>query len=219
MTRKSVGIHIQCRLGSTRLPGKVLFPLGDRRLLEWVVYRCDKSSEADSVRLTVGDRPENEAILEWARRNEVKFDVGPEENLLERHHRIADRYDTDIVVRVTGDCPLVPSAEIDRVIKEHGKNDAMYSTNAVKSMPKGFAVDVIDIRALKKLKERGEEHPVSRMRRNPKEWSVFFTPNEKFSQFCELDVSVDTADDYWRMIDSIKSAGDSPTRICEYLLE
>ncbi|WP_259073087.1 cytidylyltransferase domain-containing protein [Salinibacter ruber] len=219
MARKSVGIHIQCRLGSTRLPGKVLFPLGDRRLLEWVVYRCQKSSEADSVRLTVGDRPENDAILEWARRNEVEYDVGPEDNLLERHHRIAARHDTDVVVRVTGDCPLVPSSEIDRVIKEHRKNDALYSANAGESMPRGFAVDVIDIEMLSKLKELGEEHPVARLRRNPKEWPVFFTPNEKFSQFSELDVSVDTPDDYWRMIDSMKSVGGDPTRICECLLD
>ncbi len=201
------------------MPGKVLFPLGDRRLLQWVVYRSQKSSEADLVRLTVGDRPENEAILEWARRNEVDFGVGPEDNLLERHHRIAVRYDTDIIVRITGDCPLVPPSEIDRVIREHRKNDALYSTNTGESMPRGFAVDVIDTEALKKLKELGEEHPVSRMRRNPKEWPVCFTPNKKFSRFSELDVSVDEPDDYWCIIDAMKSVGGDPIRICEYLLD
>ena len=219
MARKLVGIHIQCRLGSTRLPGKVLFPLGDRRLLQWVVYRSQKSSEADLVRLTVGDCPENEAILEWARRNKVDFGVGPEDNLLERHHRIAVRYDTDIIVRITGDCPLVPPSEIDRVVGEHRKNDALYSTNACESMPRGFAVDVIDIEALKKLKELGEEHPVSRMRRNPKEWAVYFTPNKKFSRFSELDVSIDTPDDYWCIIDAMRSVGQDPIRICEHLVD
>jgi len=218
MTRRSIGIHIQCRLGSSRLPGKVLLPLGGRRLLGWVVHRCQGSEEADALQLAVGNRPENEAIVEWAKRNEVSFVQGSEENLLERHLSIADQHGADTIVRITGDCPFVPSSEIDQVIQAHRSNEAGYTTNAVEDMPTGFAVDVIDVQVLRELSELGDTHPVARLRDNPDKWHVAFTSDERWSAFAALDVSIDTPADYWRMEDAVSAVRSNPAEVCEWVL-
>lgn len=76
---------IQGRLGSTRLPGKVLYHLGNRRVLQWVVDRTVDSSAIDRTVVAVGDQPENEALQEYCRRNEIRYLTGPETNLLARH--------------------------------------------------------------------------------------------------------------------------------------
>jgi len=142
-------VHIQARLSSTRLPGKVLYPLGTRRVLGWVIERARRAERPTSTILTVGDRPENDAIREWCERNQVIFDTAPEDDLLERHYQAALTADSDPVVRVTGDCPFVPPSEIDRVIAEHEGNDARYTTNLTEEMPMGTAVDAIDRDILK----------------------------------------------------------------------
>jgi spore coat polysaccharide biosynthesis protein SpsF len=73
---------IQARLGSTRLPGKVLFHLGDRRVLQWCIDRTTAAEAVDETIVTTGNRPENDAIKRYCERADTAYSVGPEENLL-----------------------------------------------------------------------------------------------------------------------------------------
>jgi len=212
-------VQIQARLGSTRLPGKVLYPLGSRRVIGWVVERARRADAPTDVVLTTGDRPENDAIREWCDREDVAFGVGPEEDLLERHLRAAHGADSDPVVRVTGDCPFVPSSEIDRVIREHGRNDARYTTNHTDRMPTGTAVDAVDREVFEELSERGDSHPVRRLRENPEEWDAVFAPNDRWTEFADAHVAVDTPDDYWRLLDAVEAAGDDPVAVAGWVAE
>lgn len=212
-------VQIQARLGSTRLPGKVLYPLGSRRVLGWVVERARRAEKAGDIILTVGDRPENHAIREWCERNEVGFDTGPEDDLLDRHYQAALTADSDPVVRVTGDCPFVPPSEIDRVIEEHEQNDARYTTNLTDGMPIGTAVDAIDKDVLEELRELGDSHPVRRLRENPEEWDVVVTPNEQWTAVGEAHTAVDTPADYWRLSDAIEAVGDDPRAVTDWVAE
>lgn len=116
-------VSIQARLGSTRLPGKVLFHLGDRRLLQWVFDRAVTATTTDEVVAAIGDESENAAIQTYCNRSDIDYTVGPENDLLTRHLVIADRTDCDVLVRITADCPFVPSEEIDRVVNHHLSND------------------------------------------------------------------------------------------------
>ena len=212
-------VQLQARLGSTRLPGKVLYPLGSRRVLGWVVERARRAERAGDLILTVGDRPENDTIREWCNRNKVAFDTGPEDDLLQRHYQAAETADSDPVVRVTGDCPFVPPSEIDRVIAEHEGNDARYTTNLTEEMPIGTAVDVIDRAVLEELRELGDSHPVRRLRENPEEWAVAVTPNEQWTALGEAHTAVDTPADYWRLSDAIEAVGEEPHAVTEWVAE
>lgn len=215
----STTVQIQARLGSTRLPGKVLYPIGSRHVLGWVIKRARRAERADNLVLTVGGRTENDAIREWCERNKVTFSTGPEDDLLERHYQAALAANSDPVVRVTGDCPFVPPSEIDRVIDEHEQNNSRYTTNVTDEMPIGTAVDVIDRDVLEELRELGDSHPVRRLRENPEEWAVTATPNDQWTAVGEAHTAVDTPADYWRLSDAIEAVGTEPRAVTDWVAE
>lgn len=212
-------VQIQARLGSTRLPGKVLYQLGSKRILDWVVDRSRSAEKPTDEILTVGDRPENDAIREWCDRNGTNYNTGPEDNLLERHFQAAEAADNDPIARVTGDCPFVPPTEIDRLIREHEQNEARYTTNFDDEMPIGTAVDVIDKKVLKELRELGDTHPVRRLRNNPEEWDIVVSPNEEWMTFSDAHIAVDTPEDYWLLSDAVEAVGDQPRAVAEWVAE
>jgi spore coat polysaccharide biosynthesis protein SpsF len=213
----NITLQIQARLGSTRLPGKVLYPLGPRRVLGWVAERMRCVEKSAQIIFTVGDRPENKAICEWCDRNRVTYSIGSEDDLLERHYQAAEMNNSDTVVRITGDCPFIPPSEIDRVIQEHNKNDAEYTTNFSEKMPVGTAVDAIDIKTLSKLREQGDSHPVRRLRNNPKKWNTVITPNEQWTAFSDVHMAVDTPEDYWSLSDAVNEVGSEPRAVAKWL--
>jgi len=212
-------VQIQARLGSTRLPGKVLYHLGPRRVIDWVVERCDRARLRDHTVLSIGDRPENDAVHEWCSRTDVDCHSGPEGNLLLRHLRTAERFDSDPVIRITGDCPFVPPSEIDRVVSEHEHNDARYTTNVTEGMPTGTAVDVIDRDVLVELHERGATHPVRRLRDAPDEWGAAFTSASPWVNFSDAHTAVDTPTDYWTLVDAVTAVGGDPLDVTEWVAE
>ena len=210
---------IQARLDSTRLPGKVLYQLGDRRLLQWAVDRATAAEGVDKTVVTTGDRPENNAITEFCDRGGIEHTVGPEEDLLSRHLDVAIETDCDLLVRITADCPFVPPTEIDRIIERHLSNSARYTTNGVNEMPIGTGVDVINKQVLEELKDLGETHPVRRLRKHPEEWNTAISPNEEWIEFNDAHVAVDTPEDYWMLSDGIEAVGDQPRAVVEWASE
>lgn len=212
-------VQIQARLGSTRLPGKVLYPLGEQRILEKVIDRANTAIEPDEIIVTVGDQPENDAIVEWCRRNNINFYVGSEEDLLSRHLGAAKSIDSDPIIRITGDCPFIPPSEIDRVIREYKQKSVDYTTNFSEEMPTGTAVDVIEKNTLLQLNKIGDTHPVQRLRDNPEKWDVVFSPNDSWIKFKDTHIAVDTPEDYWTLSDAIKTVGDDPRAVAEWVAE
>lgn len=210
-------VQIQVRLGSTRLPGKVLYSLAGRRIVRRVLDRARAADEPDAAVLAVGDRPENDAITEWCDRSDVAYHTGPEDDLLARHLATAEAFDSAPVVRVTGDCPFVPPTEIDRIVREHADNDARYTTNVTDEMPIGTAVDAIDRDLLAELRDRGDSHPVRRLREHPDEWATAFSPASSWTRFDDAHTAVDTPADYWTLTDAVAAVGEGPRAVTEWV--
>jgi len=212
-------VQVQARLGSTRLPGKVLYSLGRRRVVERVRERAASAETTGGVVFTIGDRPENDALREWCERNGLSHITAPEDDLLERHLRAAEATDTNPVVRVTGDCPFVPPSEIDRLVREHEDNSARYTTNVTEGMPVGVGADVIDRDVLEELRDLGDDHPVRRLREAPEQWDVAFSPDERWTQFADAHVAVDTPEDYWTLTDALSAVGDDPFEVVRWVAQ
>lgn len=210
---------VQARLGSTRLPGKVLFHLGDKRLLQWTYDQTVSAKTIDASVVSIGDEPENEAVTEYCERTETNYIVGPEDDLLARHFDVAEKTGCDLLVRVTADCPFVPSTEIDRVVRAHAENDAQYTTNITDDMPIGTAVDVVDVELLRELREVGETHPVKLAREKPDEWGVVWDVDDSWGSVADAHMAVDTPKDYWSLVDALDAVGDSPREIAEWLTQ
>lgn len=212
-----VAASIQARLGSKRLPGKVLFPLGDRRILRWSIDRSQDAETIDETVVAIGDRPENDAIEGYCDRTDIDYIVGPEDDLLERHLGVVEETACDLLVRITADCPFVPSAEIDRVVEEHLSNDTRYTTNVTENMPIGIGVDVIDPSLLREFRSLGETHPVKLARAKPTDWGTVWSDDRIWDSLSDAHLAVDTPTDYWSIVDALEAVGDDSRAVAEWL--
>ena len=106
MTDKVVVI-VQARLGSTRLPGKILMPLNGYSVLEHVLARCEKICGKDNVICAGVDTPKEKPVRELVESLGYKFFAGSEADVLSRYYHAAKAEKADWVVRVTSDCPLL----------------------------------------------------------------------------------------------------------------
>ena len=97
---------IQARMGSTRLPGKVLKPIAGKPLLWHIVHRLKACRLLEDIAVATTMNPADEAIVEWCNAEGVTVVRGPEDDVLARYARAAEKLDADIIVRVSSDAPV-----------------------------------------------------------------------------------------------------------------
>jgi spore coat polysaccharide biosynthesis protein SpsF len=152
-TRPRVVAAITARMGSDRLPGKVMMDLAGRPVTAHMVERLRHVEEIDAVWLATSVEPNNEPLIELAHRLGIEVYAGSEEDVLERHVVIAERSGADHVLRVTADCPLFDIPLASRLVAHHRATDADFTyVPAVLSV--GILVEVISRRALHLVHER-----------------------------------------------------------------
>ena len=108
---------IQARMGSTRLPGKVLMDLGGKPVLGWVYRACAHAPGVDEVWIATSTQPADDAISEWCRKNGIRSWRGSETDVLGRFAGTVAACDADIVLRLTGDCPFLDPQVIGGVVR------------------------------------------------------------------------------------------------------
>jgi len=107
---------VQARLGSQRLPGKVLAPVAGRRVLDWQLTRMRASRLAGTIIVAIPVGQRDDTLANHCAALGFACFRGHEDDVLDRHYRAACEYDADVVVKVPSDCPLIDPAVIDRVI-------------------------------------------------------------------------------------------------------
>ncbi|MBU1199382.1 MAG: glycosyltransferase family protein [Nanoarchaeota archaeon] len=117
---------IQARMGSTRLPGKVLMPLLEKPMLSYIVERLKKAELVDEIVVATSERPENDKIREFCKKNSISCFSGSEDNVLDRFYKAAKENHADIVIRVTGDCPLIDPQLVGKLVKFFLENEYEY---------------------------------------------------------------------------------------------
>jgi len=152
--RRTVAI-IQARLGSTRLPGKVLMEgVSGRSLLELMLERVRACRTLDAVVVAAPDLPADDAVAAQAQRGGAQVFRGSEADVLSRYVGAAAAFQAELVVRLTSDCPLMDPAVVDlhvaRMI-EHWQ-DADFVTNMVQqTYPLGLAVEAMPADTLRRM--------------------------------------------------------------------
>jgi len=134
---------IQARMGSTRLPGKVLMNIEGRPMLWHVINRLKYSKKLKSIILAIPDTKENDILEKFAKENKVKYFKGSEEDILSRYYLAAKQFKVDIIVRITSDCPLIDPKIVDRTIEKHLETGADYTS-------RGLDTEVFDFEVLKR---------------------------------------------------------------------
>ncbi|MBS0275759.1 MAG: NTP transferase domain-containing protein [Proteobacteria bacterium] len=153
---------IQARMGSTRLPGKVLKPIAGKPLLWHVVHRLQRSSLIERIVVATSDNPRDDAIVEWARENDVAVVRGPEDNVLARFARAAELLDADVIVRVNSDAPFLDAGFIDHLIGALLEQDGDYVLLEEGAETAHQGVDPFTRRALDKLMMDAANDPAAR---------------------------------------------------------
>lgn len=166
---------IQGRLGSTRLPGKVLMPLGGQPMIAQIVRRLKTASELDEVIIATADNAANRPLVDFAREAGLPVFAGEEEDLTDRFLKAGQEYGADALLRVTADCPFADPALADQLAaayKQQAGEIDFLANNRPASYPHGLDMEIISMTALERL-WREETDPFKR------EW---FTLN-----FCDLE--------------------------------
>ncbi|HXM00813.1 MAG TPA: NTP transferase domain-containing protein [Rhizomicrobium sp.] len=153
---------IQARMGSTRLPGKVLKPIAGKPLLWHIVHRLKRSQFIEEIAVATSTNPRDDAIVEWGRENGVIVVRGPEDDVLARFARAAELLDADIIVRVSSDAPFVDAGFIDHLLTSLMEQDADYVLLEDGAVTGHEGVDPFTRRALDRLMMDANEDSVAR---------------------------------------------------------
>ena len=108
---------VQARMGSTRLPGKVLLDLAGEPMLVRDVNRVHRAQTLDEIVVATTVKPADDAIVDLCTECGWPCFRGSEEDVLDRYYRAAIEHQADVVVRITSDCPLTEPEIVDRVVK------------------------------------------------------------------------------------------------------
>ncbi|HHV73352.1 MAG TPA: NTP transferase domain-containing protein [Thermoanaerobacterium sp.] len=173
---------IQARMGSTRLPGKVMKIIMGKPIIEHVVNRVKASKEIDDIIIATTTNKEDDIIIEKAKKLNVKYFRGSENDVLSRYYHAAKENNADIVIRITSDCPLIDPKIIDKIIRtfiETSKKEKIdYLSNTIeRTYPRGLDVEVFNFETLEKVfkeadKSYQREHVTPYIYENPEIFKI-----------------------------------------------
>ena len=201
---------IQARMGSTRLPGKVMMDINNKPLLHYVINQVSNSTKIDKLIIATTTKNQDDQVVSYANSEGIEIFRGNEQDVLDRYYQCAKMYGADIIVRITSDCPLIDPKLIDKCVVEFTNNKFDYFSNIHKKQnekwiyhlsgfPLGFAVEVFTFNALgkawknaKKLSER--EHVTLYVLNNPQFFKIGNLENP--NDYSDMRLAVDHKVDY-----------------------
>jgi glutamate-1-semialdehyde 2,1-aminomutase len=156
---KTVAI-VQARMGSSRFPNKVMADLGGRPMIDLVLERLSRAKNLDEVVLATSSDPRNKPLVEHVRGLGYATYAGSENDVLDRYYQAAKEAGADIVVRVTGDCPLIDPGIVDEVVAARREGGVDYVSNVdPPSYPDGLDVEVFSFAALERAAHEARATP------------------------------------------------------------
>jgi spore coat polysaccharide biosynthesis protein SpsF len=193
-----VGI-IQARMGSTRLPGKVLRPLAGEPMLARCVGRLRHSRMVDQVVVATTTGPQDDVIVDECRARGWAWFRGDCEDVLDRYYRAARQYYADVVVRVTSDCPLLGPWLVDDVVRALGAADLASNVIPRHTWPRGLDAEAVRMDALERAWREDRdpatrEHVTLYIKRHPERFRLVAVNNDE--DLSEMRWTVDTPEDY-----------------------
>jgi len=149
---------VQARMGSTRLPNKVMKPIGGVPMIELLLARLAKSKQIDQIVLATSTDERNTPLVEHVQKLGYTCVRGSESDVLDRYLVAARQAQADLVVRITGDCPLIDPALVDQVIAQFKAEGLDYFSNtAPASYPDGLDTEVFTLQALERAGRESQD--------------------------------------------------------------
>ncbi|HMQ67446.1 MAG TPA: glycosyltransferase family protein [Ignavibacteria bacterium] len=194
---------IAARMGSERMPGKVLKELAGIPSLVHIFNILNESKLVDDYAVLTSILSEDDVIADLCEKHNVKVFRGPVNDVLGRFRIAGEELKPERIIRVTGDDPLMDPEIIDKVISEHMNGDYDYSSNMVeRTYPRGMDTEVIEYKAMEScwngtfndIDEDDREHVTLFIRRHPEIFSINSVKNEGESNE-DIRLCLDTEED------------------------
>ncbi len=190
---------LEARMGSTRLPGKVLLQIQGKSILERAVERLRAAPSLDRIAVLTTSLEEDEAVVAEARRLKVEVYRGPAFDVLARFRKAADLFIPDVIVRATADNPLIDIGSIDRIVHVLTTKNLDYCME--NNLPVGAATEAFTPLALERADQRGRmphhrEHVTIYIKEHQDDFRAEFPDAPPPVRFPELRVTVDTPADF-----------------------
>ncbi len=190
-----IGAIIQARMGSSRLPGKVMMSLADRPLLFHVVERIKYSKKISSIILATSSKKQDEPLVKLAKSLGITSYVGSELDVLKRYYCAASSNSFDLIVRICADCPLVDPIEIDKMVELHMNSSCDYTDNKHdEGPPIGIGAEIISYPALEKAHKESKDYYYR------EHVTTYIKDNPDLFKICHLDAPVNKVNNRLRLV-------------------
>ncbi|MCQ5366113.1 glycosyltransferase family protein [Anoxybacillus salavatliensis] len=182
-----VAAIIQARMGSTRLPGKVLKKVLDKTLLEYQIERVKRAKTIDEIIIATTTKESDDPIVHLCQQLSIPYYRGSEEDVLSRYYEAATTFGVDVIVRLTSDCPIIDPNVIDKVVEQYLDNRDRYdyvSNTLTRTYPRGMDTEVVSYEVLKRAHEEAREltyreHVTAYIYHHPDQFRLCNVSNEK----------------------------------------
>jgi len=193
---------IEARMSSSRLPGKVLLKANNITMLDHLIDRLNEVKKIDEIIIATTLKNCDDLIVDFSKRKEVKFFRGSEEDVMSRVIGAAKFCSADLIVEITGDCPIIDPNIIEQIINIYLANNVDYVSNAtIRSYPDGMDTQVFSLDILEKSYKMtndflDREHVTLHIRNNPDIFSSInvIAPPEIYNP--DLGLTLDEEEDY-----------------------
>ena len=198
-----VGVVVAARSGSSRLPGKVLRPLGGKPMILFLLDRIRDAREIDAIVLATTEQADDDPLAELVAEAGFAVFRGAGDDVVKRYVDTAAAFRFDYVVRITGDCPFVDAASLDLCMREVRARAPFDIASTKGRFPVGIDYEIYNAKAMAVLHAGGElsaedrEHLTLFMYRHRERFKLIdLEPPPEWRSNCSF--TVDTLDDYCR---------------------
>jgi len=193
---------IEARMTSSRLPGKILRPILGRPTLELLIERLSRSKYIDTIVVATTANSTDDIVEELTKKLAVGCYRGSEEDVLDRVIKAAQAYAADVIVEITGDCPLIDPTVIDQLIEIYLGGQYDYVSNTLRqTYPNGLDTQVFSLKTLKEVEELTQdpvdhEHVSLYIYEHPERYTLFNLDSNLPEKYRGIRLTVDTIEDF-----------------------
>lgn len=202
MKDKKIVAIVQARMGSTRLPGKVMKKILGKEVILHDIERLKQIKNLDEIVIATTTKNTDSIIVETVKNYDSNIGIfrGSEEDVLDRYYKAAKKFNADVIVRITSDCPLIDPLVSDKVIDAFIDNNCDYCSNTLKrTFPQGLDTEVFSFEALEKAwneakEDYQREHVTPYLYEHPEKFKLLNISNDK--DLSHLRWTLDTIEDF-----------------------
>ena len=202
LMKKKVVAIVQARMGSVRFPGKVMQSLAGKTLIEVLISRLKKAKRIDQIVVATTTENSDDPLATLLESKKISVVRGDRDDVLGRYVKAAKKTKAGVVVRITGDCPLIDPDLVQQAISIFQANEVDYLANChIRSYPDGMDIQVFTVRCLQESSKQthdklDREHVTLHIRSNPLKFRQLHLIAPPSLYWPELGLTLDEKQDY-----------------------